>query len=121
MKAERRQRAAPESRVQENTVIVLVTRDRDRVGTGRGRYAGLPMLTRRANDTGCDSAGAQNRLYAVCLFRRADLLAAVWTGKLSLVLRHRFASDRPRIVVGEPAAREHDGARGRFTGVGVER
>src|SRR5262249_40872039 len=29
--------------------------------------------------TGCDSSVVQNRLYPVCLFPRADLLASVWT------------------------------------------
>lgn len=62
--------------------------------------------------TGCDSGMVQNRLYAVCLFPRADLLAALWTRKLSLVLRHHIAGDRACTFAGEPAAREHDGARG---------
>ena len=65
--------------------------------------------------TGCDSAMVQNRLYAVCLFHRADLLAPLWTRKLSLVLRYRITGDHACALAGEPAAREHDGARGHAT------
>src|SRR5262245_6691180 len=67
------------------------------------------------------SALAQNLLYAVRLFSRAGLLAPLWTGKLSLVLRHRSAARRACAVVRELAAREHDGARGHDTGTRVER
>src|SRR5262245_7465403 len=62
--------------------------------------------------TGCDSTMVQNRLYPVCLFPRADLLASVWTRKLSPVLRHRITGDHACTLAGEPATREHDGGRG---------
>ena len=64
---------------------------------------------------GCDSAMVQNRLHAVYLFYRADLLAALWTGKLPLVLRYRITGDHACTLAGEPAPREHDGARGHST------
>ena len=62
--------------------------------------------------TGCESTVVQNRLYPVCLFPRADLLASVWTRKLSPVLRHRITGDHACTLAGEPATREHDGGRG---------
>jgi hypothetical protein len=52
--------------------------------------------------TGCDSGMVQNRLYAVCLFPRADLLAALWTRKLSLVLRHRMLVTVPALSLESP-------------------
>src|SRR5262249_44285300 len=64
--------------------------------------------------TGCDSTVVQNRLYPVCLFPRADLLASVWCRELSLVLRHGITGDHACTLAGEPAAREHDGGRGHY-------
>ena len=78
------------------------------------------MLPLRANVRRYDSAVVENHVHAFCFFSRAGLLAAVWTGKLSLVFRHCITRDRARTVAGEPAARQHDGARGPFAGVGVE-
>src|SRR5215510_5496140 len=52
--------------------------------------------------TGCDSTVVQNRLYPVCLFPRADLLASVWTRKLSLVLRHRITGTMPALWLESP-------------------
>src|SRR5262249_12211831 len=79
----------------------------------RPRFFRVCLCSRDAPKiTGCDSTMVQNRLYPVCLFPRADLLASVWTRKLSPVLRHRITGDHACTLAGEPATREHDGGRG---------
>src|SRR5215831_6135593 len=79
----------------------------------RARFCRVCLCSRDAPKiTGCDSTVVQNRLYPVCLFPRADLLASVRTRKLSLVLRHRIIGDHACTLAGEPATREHDGGRG---------
>src|SRR5215475_11572247 len=69
----------------------------------RARFFRVCLCSRDAPKiTGCDSTVVQNCLYHVCLFPRADLLASVWTRKLSLVLGHRITCDLPALWLESP-------------------
>src|SRR5205807_3351409 len=63
---------------------------------------------------------SQNRLYPVCRFTRANLLAPVRPGEFPLVFGYCADADGAGALAPEPITREHGGAVDPFAGISLE-